>query len=131
MYTFRFDSAAKTGRAEEMLILKVQLIVCMSNSKERTRRICSQLGLMFIIIGITMTVFGSIITVLFNVGQIGDGLWVSGMYYALSGLVYHPSTWESLPIPFYPQRTPMMGILLTLAATGTLWHATLLPLLFG
>jgi len=103
----------------------------MSNSEERTRRRFSKLGRVLLIVGTTMTVAGALGAALFSAGRPGDGIWVSGACYALGGLVYRPSTWERLSIEYLPQQTPMGGHLLALAATGTLWHVTVRPLLFG
>ena len=48
----------------------------------------------------------------------------------MGGLAFRPSTWERLSYPFYPQRTPMIGILLVVSATGALW-IVLTDMLFG
>ena len=86
---------------------------------------------MFLVIGIIMTIAGTLSVALFDPGRPGQGIWVSGAIYAVGSLMYRPSTWGRLSIEYLPQQTPMGGHLLALAATGTLWHVTARPLLFG
>jgi len=86
---------------------------------------------MFLVVGTVMTIAGTLSVALFDPGRQGHGIWVSGAIYAFSGLMYRPSTWERLSIEYLPQQTPMSGHLLALAATGTSWHVTARPLLFG
>ena len=100
----------------------------MAWSEERTRRVFSRVGLAFLVVAAVTIVVGLLSAVL--LGGVGRRIAVSGFYYALGGLAFRPSTWERLSYPFYPQRTPMIGILLVVSATGALW-IVLTDVLFG
>jgi len=100
-------------------------------SEERTRRVCSKIGRAFLGVAAVTVVAGLLSVALLDAGRAGDGIVVSGVCYGLGGLSFRPATWERLSIPFLPQRTPMAGILLTVAATGTLWTVSIRPLLVG
>ena len=99
----------------------------MAWSEERTRRVCSRVGLAFLVVAAVTIVVGLLSVVLLGGPR---RIVVSGFYYALGGLAFRPSTWERLSYPFYPQRTPMIGILLVVSATWALW-IVLTDVLFG
>ena len=73
---------------------------------------------MFLVVAAVTIVIGLLSTVLLDVD--GRRIAAGGFYYARGGLAFRPSTWERLSYPFYPQRTPMLGILLVVFATGAL-----------
>jgi len=86
---------------------------------------------MFLAIGTGMAVIGGGSIVLFDTGRPADGLLFAGGFYIVGGAIYHPSTWSRLQIEYLPQQTPMAGHILIVASTGSLWHVTIRPLLFG
>ena len=100
----------------------------MAWSEERTKRVCARMGRAFLVVAAVTVVIGLLSGALLDVA--GARIAASGVYYALGGLAFHPSTWEQLSYPFYPQRTPVIGILLVVAATGSLW-TVVGPVLFG
>ena len=100
----------------------------MAWSEERTKRVCARMGRAFLVVAAVTVVIGLLSGALLDVA--GARIAASRVYYALGGLAFHPSTWEQLSYPFYPQRTPVIGILLVVAATGSLW-TVVGPVLFG
>lgn len=100
----------------------------MAWSEERTERVCSRVGGAFLVVAAVTVVGGLLSAALMDVS--GGRVAASGVYYALGGLAFRPSTWERLSYPFYPQRTPVIGILLVVVATGSLW-TVVGPVLFG
>ena len=92
----------------------------MTNSEERTRRIWSKVGMVFLVVAAVTVVIGLLSMLLLDEG--GARIVAGGFHYALAGLVFRPSTWERVSYPFYPQRTPMMGILIVVFTTMALWE---------
>lgn len=92
----------------------------MTDAESGNRMWWSRVGTTVLVIGVGTAGAGLISSIL--VGSVGTRIAVAGVLYAVAGVAFRPATWDRISYPFYPQRTPMAGILIAAATTGSLTY---------